>query len=230
VGVRWFNRRSVGLDGASGARWAGGGGAMRERIGRLEYVVLEREPWSSALRLIRCKTVSSCPLNQPAQVRQRAAWKRRPQQRPLINRIASGYTVGHGPSTPSSPLMDRADVAVALCELATYLREHPDTSLAARRQELLGSGVSRVSAADLAPILRERPQLVESWTSYVEDQRTADGWYVTVRNVPRGESAWIVAGPRNSQSLQFDSRVAAFATLIVRIVGPPRGCGRPRIR
>jgi len=126
-----------------------------------------------------------------------------------------------GLSPPSQPSLDRAEIAKAVCELATYLREHPDTSLAARRQELLGSGVDRVTDADLVPILLKRPQLIEAWISYVEDQRTSDGWYVTVRNVSGGESAWIVTRPRNSQSLQFDSRVAAFAALIVRIVGQP---------
>jgi len=117
--------------------------------------------------------------------------------------------------------MDRAEVAVAVVELATYLRDHPDTSLAARRQELLGSGVYRVPASDLASILLKQPQLLESWASYVEDQRTSDGWYVTVRSMPGAESVWIVARPGNSQSLLFDSRVAAFAALIVRIVGRP---------
>jgi hypothetical protein len=117
--------------------------------------------------------------------------------------------------------MDRAEGASAVCELAMYVRVHPDISLAARRQELLRSGIFRVSAIDLAPILLERSQLLESWTSYVEDQRTSDSWYVTVQNMPGGESAWIVARPGNSQSLLFDSRVAAFAALIVRIVGQP---------
>jgi hypothetical protein len=117
--------------------------------------------------------------------------------------------------------MDRAGVASAVCELATYLREHPDVSLAARRQELLGSGVSHVSAADLVSILSERPQLLESWASYVDDQRTSQGWYVTFRFVSGGEPTWIVARLGNSQRLLFDSRVAAFAALIVRIVGQP---------
>jgi hypothetical protein len=117
--------------------------------------------------------------------------------------------------------MDRAEVASLVCELATYLRDHPNVSLAARRQELLGRRVYRVSAADLAPILTARTQLLESWTSYIEDQRTSDGWYVTVRSVPGGEPAWIVARPGNTQSFVFDSQVAAFAALIVRIVGQP---------
>ena len=117
--------------------------------------------------------------------------------------------------------MDRAEVASLVCELATYLGEHPNVSLAARRQELLGFGVYRVSATDLAPILSERPQLLEAWTSYVEDQRTSDGWYVTVRNVPGDKPEWIVARPGNAKNFVFDSRVAAFAALIVRVVRQP---------
>jgi hypothetical protein len=117
--------------------------------------------------------------------------------------------------------MDRAAVVSAVCELATYLREHPDVSLVARRQELLGSGVSDVSAAELASTLSDLPQLLESWASYVDDQRTWQGWYVTFRFVSGGEPTWIVARPGDRQRFLFDSRVAAFAALVVRIVGQP---------
>lgn len=117
--------------------------------------------------------------------------------------------------------MDHAQVASAVCELAAYLREHPDISLARRRQELIKPGVHPIRAADLEPILSARPQLLESWESYVENQRTPDGWYVTVRKAPGDEPEWIVARPGNTKSFVFDSQVAAFAMLIVNVVGQP---------
>ena len=59
------------------------------------------------------------------------------------------------------------DAAATLCELPTYLRQHPHTSLAARRSEVLQS-VPDVCEGDLLDVLSERPQLIDPWASYVK--------------------------------------------------------------
>jgi hypothetical protein len=117
--------------------------------------------------------------------------------------------------------MDRVEAASAVCELPIYLREHTNTSLAARREELFEAATTSVHERDLKAILMTRPALVEAWESSIEDQRTSDGWYVIVRDVLGGSPQWIVARPSCSEGTAFDSRVAAFAALIVRVVGEP---------
>jgi hypothetical protein len=117
--------------------------------------------------------------------------------------------------------MDRVEVASAECEVPMYLRDHTETSLAARIDDLYRAAETSVHEADLKTILAAKPALMEEWQSYIEDQRTSDGWYVAVRNVQQGSPLWIVTRLRDANDIAFDSRVAAFAALIARIVGNP---------
>jgi hypothetical protein len=118
------------------------------------------------------------------------------------------------------PAMGRAEAAAAVCELPIFLREH-NVSLAARREELFRRAGTSIQEDDLVTILKSRPELMDAWQSYVEDQRVCDGWYMTVKSVPARSPQWIVTHRLNADSVTFDSRVAAFATLIAGIVGKP---------
>jgi hypothetical protein len=113
---------------------------------------------------------------------------------------------------------NRAETVAALCELAICLRAHPDTSLAVCRRELLRAGDDLVCEADLVNVLLARPELIDSWASFVEDQRTSDGWYVAVRQTaPRG-AEWVLARPGRKDAIAFSSAAAAYAGLIARVV------------
>jgi hypothetical protein len=111
---------------------------------------------------------------------------------------------------------DRAELSLAVCELPTY-REH-GVSLAARRRELSGTEMP-VRETELAAVLTTGH--MEAWQAYVEDQRTSDGWYMTVQNRPGRSPQWTVTRRTNAGAVSFDSRVLAFAALIARIVGEP---------
>jgi hypothetical protein len=114
--------------------------------------------------------------------------------------------------------MDRLEVAAAVCEIPTYLREHPNTSPSARLEEILASRTDPVREADLISILSAHRGLIDSWAAYVEDQRTSDGWYVAVSNEPKRPSEWILERLGRKERLTFDSPIAAYAALILRIV------------
>ncbi len=116
---------------------------------------------------------------------------------------------------------NRAETAAALCELARYLRAHPDTSLAVRRRELLRAADDLICEADLVKVLHAHPELIDSWSSFVEDQRTSDGWYVTARQTAPREAEWVLACPGREDSIAFSSAAAAYAGLIARVVGLP---------
>ena len=114
--------------------------------------------------------------------------------------------------------MDSTEIAAALCEIPNYLREHPDISLSARRREILASRTDPVREADLGSVLSVHRNLIDSWAAYVEDQRTSDGWYVTVSDDPTRRSDWILARRGRKERLAFDSPIAAYASLILRMV------------
>jgi hypothetical protein len=116
--------------------------------------------------------------------------------------------------------MDRREVAVAVCEIPKYLREHPDTSLSARLREILASRTDPVREADLVSVLSVHRDLIDSWAAYVEDLRTSDGWYVAVSNEHTRRPEWILARPGRKERLAFDNPIAAYAALILRIVAP----------
>ena len=113
--------------------------------------------------------------------------------------------------------MDRTEVAAALCEIPQYLREHPDTSLSTRLREVLASRTHPVTQADLVSILAAHRGLIDSWALYVEDQRTFDDWHVAVSNDPTRQPEWILVRP-GRKNIAFDSPIAAYAALILRIV------------
>jgi hypothetical protein len=114
--------------------------------------------------------------------------------------------------------MDKAAVAAALCEMPAYLREHPHTSLKVRLEEILALRTDPVTEADLLRILSARQDLIESWTAYVENQRTADGWYVAVADQP--PRRWILSRPGHRHRIAFESKAAAYAALVLRIMAP----------
>ncbi len=118
--------------------------------------------------------------------------------------------------------MDKPEVATALCEIPKYLREHPDTSLSTRLREILASRTSPVTEADLVLVLSVHHDLIDSWAAYVEDQRTSAGWYVVASDVTTRGPEWILAQP-GRKNLAFDSRIAAYAALILRIVAQGLG-------
>jgi hypothetical protein len=111
---------------------------------------------------------------------------------------------------------------------ADYVREHPDTSVAARRRELMRCGGDVVCEADLLEILLARRGLIDSWASYVQDQRTSDGLFVTVRQMPTRGVEWAVARSRDGDVATFSSAAPAYARLIAEILQLPsvRGPGR----
>ena len=113
--------------------------------------------------------------------------------------------------------MDKSEVAAALCEIPQYLREHPDTSLSTRLREVLASRTHPVTQADLVSILSAHRDLIDSWAVYVEDQRTLDDWHIAVSNDPTRQPEWILARP-GRKNITFDSPIAAYAALILRIV------------
>lgn len=121
------------------------------------------------------------------------------------------------------PDMDEAEVATALCEIPKYLREHPDISLSARVREVLASRMAPVREADLISALSAQQDLVDLWGAYVEDQRTSDGWYVEVSIGPARQTEWILARPGRKKGLAFDSPIAAYAALILRMVAQGLG-------
>jgi hypothetical protein len=125
--------------------------------------------------------------------------------------------------------LNRQDAAAALCEVANYLREHPDTSVAARRRELMLCGGDVVCETDLLDVLLARPELIESWASYVQDQRTSDGLFVTVRQMPRREVEWAVARSRGDDVATFSSAPPAYARLIAEILQLPSVQGPSRV-
>src|SRR5882757_3876364 len=114
---------------------------------------------------------------------------------------------------------NRAETAAALCEIANYLRAHPDTSLAVRRREVLRAGDDLVGEADLVNVLLARPELIDSWVSFVEDQRISDGWYVEVRQTALRGAEWVLARPGRKDDIAFSSAAAAYAGLVARVVG-----------
>jgi hypothetical protein len=101
------------------------------------------------------------------------------------------------------------------------LREHTNTSFSARVNELYEATKARIHETDLKAILESRPELMEAWQAYVEDQRTTDGWYVNAQNVPGRNPQWIVTRRGNAGAVSLDSPVSAFAALIARVVGEP---------
>lgn len=118
--------------------------------------------------------------------------------------------------------LDRWDAAAALCEVPAYLREHPHASLAARRSEVL-QAVPEICEGDLLAVLAARPQLIDSWVSYVEDQRTRDGLYVRVRRTPGRGVEWTVARLDGDDVAAFSSIAPAYARLIAEIMRIPKG-------
>ena len=114
--------------------------------------------------------------------------------------------------------MDRREVAAAVCEIPQYLREHPDTSLSARLKEILASRTDPVREADLVSVLSAHRDLIDAWAAYVENQRTSGGWYVAASNEHASRPEWILARPGRKQRVAFDTPIAAYAALILRIV------------
>ena len=114
--------------------------------------------------------------------------------------------------------MDRREVAAAVCEIPKYLCEHPDSSLSARLGEILASRTDPVREADLVSVLSVHRDLIDSWAAYVEDLRTSDGWYVAVSNEHTSRPEWILARPGRKERVAFDTPIAAYAALILRIV------------
>jgi hypothetical protein len=114
--------------------------------------------------------------------------------------------------------MDRREVATAVCEIPKYLREHPDASLSARLRGILASRTDPIREADLVSVLSEHRDLIDLWASYIEDQRTSDGWYVAVSTEHARRPDWILARPGRKERLAFDTQIAAYAALILRVV------------
>lgn len=115
----------------------------------------------------------------------------------------------------------RWDAALALCEVPTYVQEHPHTSVAARRSEVL-QYVGGIAEDDLLAVLSARPRLIDAWVSYVEDQRSSDGLYVSFRETPARGAEWAVARPGNEDIAAFSSAVPAYARLIAEILQIPK--------
>jgi hypothetical protein len=116
--------------------------------------------------------------------------------------------------------MNGTEIAAALCEIPTYLNEHPDISLEVRLREILSSRAGPVKEADLVSILSAHRELIDSWAAYIEDQRTTDGWYVAVSTKSKGPTEWILKRLGRKDLLTFDSQIAAYAALILRIAAP----------
>jgi hypothetical protein len=113
--------------------------------------------------------------------------------------------------------MNADPAATAIVEVAAYLRDDPSTSLAAR-VEWLRRGATRVTEAQLREVLSSRPELVEAWRSYSDDQRVSDGWYFLERE-SSGSRAWEVGQLSSGRRYAFDNAASACAAFVARIVG-----------
>jgi len=116
--------------------------------------------------------------------------------------------------------MNGTEIAAALCEIPKYLNEHPDSSLSVRLREILASRTGPVKEADLVSILSAHGDLIDSWAAYVENQQTTDGWYVAVSTEPKHPTEWILKRTGRKDLLTFESKIAAYAALILRIAAP----------
>jgi hypothetical protein len=117
--------------------------------------------------------------------------------------------------------MNRAELASAICELAVYLRAHSTESLAQRRRVLMDAGGRDVSIQDLTAVLDARPDLIRSWWSYLEDQRSSDGWVLSARTNDSATTEWTLSIRHGKDPLTFTSQTDAFAALIARIADLP---------
>ena len=114
-------------------------------------------------------------------------------------------------------------MALSICSLAVeYRRANNNQSfhdLCEKTWE--SSGRRPVTEAVLRSVLASRPDLIESWLAYSEDQRSSDAWYfLSDQNAPRG-SQWVVGRPSGGSSLLFQEAAAACAVFVARTVGEP---------
>ena len=119
--------------------------------------------------------------------------------------------------------MSPATVAASISALA-YVYHQPQNELsfhALCRDIWVKSGGVAVSEDALATVFAERPELVDSWLTYSQDQRSSDAWYLEYAPQAAEASRWVVGNTPSGKILRFPDRAAACAAFVARAVGEP---------
>lgn len=105
---------------------------------------------------------------------------------------------------------------------SVYRRADNDLSFDALRQRAWReSGRVSVNEQELVAALAARPELVDSWLAYSEDQRSNDAWYLACEPEAAQSSRWVVGKPSARTVLRFPDRIVACAAFVARTVGEP---------
>jgi hypothetical protein len=118
--------------------------------------------------------------------------------------------------------MGSTSVALSLCSLAVACIAENNRSFNDLCKKIWeSSGRSPVTEEALRTVLASRPDLIDSWLAYSDDQRSSDAWYFASKQVaPRG-SQWVVGKLSGGTPLQFHEPAAACAAFVARTVGEP---------
>jgi hypothetical protein len=118
--------------------------------------------------------------------------------------------------------MNSASAANAICALASLYRS-PDNALsfdALCQVVWQQSDRSPIDEQALAQVFVVRPELIDAWIDFSEDQRSRDGWYIRCEPGCEGDSHCVV-GNLLGVRLGFADRATACAAFVARAVGEP---------
>jgi hypothetical protein len=105
------------------------------------------------------------------------------------------------------------DVVARICELPVEFRTRGNASVTQLVEESGYAGhKTAVTVEAVSRYIHDRPDLIEAWFSYSEDQRTSSGWYLICRADGKFEVGYFPKGER----LAIADREAACAEFIVR--------------
>ena len=119
--------------------------------------------------------------------------------------------------------MNADSAANSICALASLYRR-PDNVLSfdALRQAIWQeSGRVPVGEQALAEVFTARPEFIDSWFDYSEDQRSRDAWYLLREPRIEGDLHWVVGNLSTGVRLGFADRAVACAAFVARAVGEP---------
>ena len=113
--------------------------------------------------------------------------------------------------------------AASICALASLYRQ-PGNALsfnALRQGTWRESGGCSVTEEALVDVFVNRPELIDSWLAYSEDQRSGEAWYFV--HEPKTERGldWVVGNLSMGAALRFGDRAVACAAFVARTVGEP---------
>jgi hypothetical protein len=110
-----------------------------------------------------------------------------------------------------------------LCALAAdYLQPGNSKSFASLLKDAwAASGRVAVPERSLAETFATRPDLVDAWLRYSEDQRSRDAWYLASRRSHAGPERWLIGHPSLDQTREYGDRTSACAAFVARLLGRP---------